>query len=173
MEKSKEIKIEKLTLNCGTNVDQHKLERAMKLLQIMTGSKPIKCISNKRIPAWGVRLGLALGCKVTIRGKKAYDLIRRILEPIGNKLKARQFTPGNVAFGIKEYIEIPGMQFQREVGIMGFEACVTLTRPGYRIERKKLKAGKIPKRHRITKQETIDFMKQNFNTQIIEKQERQ
>jgi len=169
MENMKEIKIEKITLNCGIGADQQKLERAMKLLQIIAESKPIKTVSKKRIPSWGVRIGLPLGCKVTVRGKKAYDLLKRLLEPLGNKLKSRQIIPGSVAFGIKEYIEIPGMQFQRDVGILGLEVCVTLTRAGYRIERKKLKSGKVPKRHKITREETINFMKEKFNTQILGK----
>lgn len=165
----KEIKIEKLTLNCGTGVDQQKLDRAMKLLSVLSEGKPIKNLSKKRNPAWGVRIGLPLGCKVTVRGKKVNDLLKRLLESVGNKLKLRQIIPGSVCFGIKEYIEIPGVQFQREVGIMGLEACVTLYRAGYRVARKKLKMGKIPKRHIITKEETMKFMKEKFNTQIVGK----
>ena len=52
---------------------------------------------------------------------------------------------------------------------MGLEACVTLSRAGYRIEEKRLKSGKVPIRHRITKEETIDFIKNKFNTEILEK----
>ena len=110
---------------------------------------------------------MPIGCKVTLRGKKAPELLKRLLESIGNKLKKKQFNPGSFAFGIKEYIEIPGVAFQREVGIMGLEACVTLARPGYRIEEKKIKMGKVPIRHRITKEDTIQFMKANFNLEII------
>jgi large subunit ribosomal protein L5 len=177
MEKKKEnnmreIKIEKLTLNCGTGVEQPRLDKAMKLLQVISGAKPIRTKSKRRIPSLGLRIGLPIGCKVTLRGKKTYDLLKRLLESIGNKLKRRQFNPGSFAFGIKEYIEIPGMTFQREVGIMGLEVCVTLARKGYRIEEKKLKTGKVPLRHKITKEETVDFVKEKFNTQILEKGEK-
>jgi large subunit ribosomal protein L5 len=170
--KMREIKIEKVTLNCGTGVEQPKLDKAMKLLQVISGGKPIKTKSKRRIPSLGLRIGLPIGCKVTIRGKGTHDLLKRLLESVGNKLKRKQFNPGSFAFGIKEYIEIPGMTFQREVGIMGLEVCVTLARAGYRIEEKKLKAGKVPIRHRITKEETINFIKEKFNTQILEKGEK-
>jgi len=167
--KMKKIKLEKLTLNCGTGSDQAKLERAIKLLQVISGMKPIKTKSKKRIPGFGIRVGLPIGCKVTLRGQKAAELLKRLFETIGNKLKKKQFNPGSFAFGIKEYIEIPGVAFQREVGIMGLEACITLSRAGYRIEEKRLKSGDVPIRHRITKEETIQFIKDNFNTEILEK----
>lgn len=170
--KMREIKIEKLTLNCGTGVEQPKLERALKLLKVISGGNPVKTKSKRRVPSLGLRIGLPIGCKVTIRGKPSYDLLKRLLESVGNKLRRKQFNPGSFAFGIKEYIEIPGMTFQRDVGIMGLEACVTLARPGYRIEEKKLKAGKVPLRHRITKEETVNFIKEKFNTHIIEKGEK-
>jgi len=165
----KKIKLEKLTLNCGTGADQAKLERALKLLQVISNMKPVKTKSKTRIPGFGIRVGLPIGCKVTLRGENAADLLKRLLETIGNKLRKKQFNPGSFAFGIKEYIEIPGVAFQREVGIMGLEACVTLSRAGYRIEEKRLKSGKVPIRHRITKEETINFIKDKYNTEILEK----
>lgn len=165
----RKIKLEKITLNCGTSTDQAKLEKAMKLLQIISDSKPIKTKSKRRIPGFGLRIGLPIGCKVTLRGIKASGLLKRLLESVGNKLRKRQFNPGSFAFGIKEYIEIPGIQFQREVGIMGLQVCAVLARPGYRIEEKKRSFGKIPKKQRITKEETIQFVKENFNTEVTEK----
>ena len=167
MEEKKEIKIEKITLNCGTGTDTAKLERAMKLLELIVKAKPIKTTSKRRIPAFGIRPGLAIGCKVTIRGKKAEELLKRLLEAINKELSAKKFNPGSFAFGIKEYMEIPGEKYQRDIGIMGFDVCVTLTRHGFRTKRKKIKKGKIPKRQYITKEETMEFMHKNFNINII------
>jgi large subunit ribosomal protein L5 len=162
----KKIKIEKITLNCGTGVDQAKLEKAMKLLKIITNHTPVKAFTKKRIPAFGIRPGLSIGCRVTIRGKEATELLKRLLETISNKLKEKQISKGYFAFGIKEYIEIPGMTFQRDLGILGLDVCVTLTRPGFSIIKKKSRKSKLPKRNRITEEETIQFMKENFNTTI-------
>ena len=166
------IRLEKVTLNCGTGTDPPKLERAYKLLSVITGKKPVRIRTVKRIPAFNLRPGLQIGCKVTIR-EKHMELLKRLLDAVGNKLKLKQICPGYFAFGIKEYIEIPGMAYNRDVGIMGLEVCVTLTRPGKKVMKKRIKRGKIPKRHYITKEETISWLKQNFNTELVEKEVRQ
>ncbi len=156
----REIRIEKVTLNCSAPAE--KLEKAVKMLEIVTGEKAKKTKSKKRIPAFGIRPGLEIGCKVTLRKKKAIEILKRLLATVENKLQEKQFNPGSFAFGIKEYIEIPGISYQRDIGIIGLDVAVTLERRGFCIKKKKIKAGKIPKRHRISKEETIEFMKKNF-----------
>ena len=162
----KKIRLEKVTLNCGAGTEPHRIEKCIKLLELISGGKAKVIITNKRIPAFGVRPGLKLGCKVTIRGKNKTELLKRLLEAISNKLSPKQINPGSFAFGIMEYIEIPGVPYQRDIGLLGLDVCITLTRPGARIERKKINKGKIPKRNKITKEDTIKFMQDNFNTKF-------
>jgi len=71
-----------------------------------------------------------------------------------------------VAFGIHEYIDIPGVKYDPKIGIMGLEVCVTLERPGYRIKRRRLLARKIPARHRVSRQEAVEFMSKNFDLKV-------
>lgn len=162
----RKIKLEKITLSCGTGTEAGTLEKGMKLLQVLSNKTPVKTSSKKRIPAFNVRPGLAIGCKVTLRGKDAEELLKKLLSSIGNKLKFKQINPGSLAFGIKEYIDIPNTVYQREIGIMGLNTSITLARAGFNIDKKKRKKGRIPKRHRITKEETVQFMKENFSTEI-------
>ncbi|HLC62006.1 MAG TPA: 50S ribosomal protein L5 [Candidatus Nanoarchaeia archaeon] len=163
------IKIEKVTLNIGAGKDQSKLEKGLILLNAIAQATPVKTITNKRIQEWGLRPGLPIGCKLTLRKEKAVKILPRLLEAIEHKLAARQFDEnGNVAFGIHEYIEIPGVKYDPKIGIMGLEVCVTLERPGYRIKRRRLMARKIPTRHRIKKAEAIEFMAKNFNISLEE-----
>ena len=162
----RKIDIEKVTLNCGTGIEKEKLEKSVKLLQIISGKKPIRIETTKRIPGFNVRPGLEIGCKVTIRNEGAKELLKRLLESIGNKLKKKQITPGTFAFGIKEYLQIPGIAYQRDIGMLGLEVCVTLTRAGYNVKDKKIKRGKLPQRQRITKEETIKFIEDNFKIEI-------
>ncbi|MEK6947530.1 MAG: 50S ribosomal protein L5 [Nanoarchaeota archaeon] len=163
------IKIEKVTLNIGAGKDQSKLEKGLILLNAIAQATPVKTITNKRIQEWGLRPGLPIGCKLTLRKEKAIKILPRLLEAIEHKLAARQFDEnGNVAFGIHEYIEIPGVKYDPKIGIMGLEVCVTLERPGYRIKRRRLMARKIPTRHRIKKEEAIEFMTKNFNISLEE-----
>ena len=89
-----------------------------------------------------------------MRKDRAIKLLQKLLEAVDNKLRENQFdSNGNVAFGIHEYIDIPGVKYDPKIGIMGLEVCVTLERPGYRIKRRRLLARKIPARHRVSRQE--------------------
>lgn len=162
----RKIKIEKVTLNCGTGANPADLEKGMHLLKLITNQKPVKTKARKRIPAFGIRKGLEIGCKVTLRGKNAVELLKKLLDTVDNQLSYKQINPGSFAFGIKEYIEIPGIEYQRDIGIIGLDVCVTLTRPGLRVCKRKISVGKIPKRHRISRDETAQFIRENFNTKI-------
>lgn len=163
------IKIGKITLNIGAGKDLSRLEKGIILLNAIASATPVKTTTSKRIQEWGLRPGLPIGCKLTLRKEKAIKLLPRLLEAVDNKLRQEQFDEqGNLAFGIHEYIEIPGVNYDPKIGIMGLEVCVTLERPGYRIKRRNILARKVPVRHRITKQEAIDFMSKNFNIKIEE-----
>lgn len=167
MNNMKEIRIEKITLNIGTGESGNKLEKAMKLLQTLANQKPVPTSTKKRIPTWGVRPGMTIGAKVTVR--KNQDLIvERMLNGVGNKLSLRKIGDGEFSFGIPEYIEIPGTKYDMDIGIIGLGAMVTLERHGFRIKKRGVKKGKIPQRHLITKEETVDFLKTKFNTKIID-----
>jgi large subunit ribosomal protein L5 len=163
----KSIRIEKITLNIGAGKDQTKLERGIVLLSSITNATPVKTITNKRIQEWGLRPGLPIGCKVTLRKNKVIKILPRLLDSVDNRLNEKQFdNNGNIAFGIHEYIEIPGVKYDPKIGIMGFEVCITLERPGYRVKRRRLLAKKVPTSHRISKQEAIEFMTKNFATKV-------
>ncbi|OIO62219.1 50S ribosomal protein L5 [Candidatus Woesearchaeota archaeon CG_4_10_14_0_2_um_filter_33_10] len=164
MNPSRDIKISKVTLNIGAGKDQTKLDKGIKLFKSITNVSPVKTITSKRIPGWGLRPGLPIGCKVTLRKKNAIELLKRLLQAKDTKLKESQFdNNGNIAFGIEEYIDIPGVKYDPEIGIIGLEVCITLERNGFRIKRRRIAKKKIPKKHMITKQDAIDFMKKEFN----------
>lgn len=169
MNAMRNIKLGKITLNIGTGKDQTVLEKGVLLLKNLTKLNPVKTLSKKRIPDWGIRLGLPIGCKLTLRKKNAKELLIRLLDAVGNKLRMEQFdNEGNVAFGIAEYIDIPGIKYDPKIGVLGLEVCVSLERSGFRIKRRKIKKTKIPRKHRITKEEAIEFMKNNFNVEVGE-----
>jgi large subunit ribosomal protein L5 len=164
MNPMRNIRIEKVTLNIGAGKDQVRLENGLKLLQVITGRTPIKTFTNKRIPTWGLRPGLPIGCKVTLRGDIAKSVLKRLIEAKNYLINDSQFDNfGNFSFGIKEYIDIAGVKYDPKMGVIGLEASVTLERPGFRIRRRSLLNKSIPKRHCISKQEAIDFMKKEYN----------
>ena len=160
----REIKIEKVALSVGGIGDE--LEKGFKLLKILTNRNPAKMKSKKRIPSLGVRPNLEVGAVVTIR-KAPEEILKKMLIAIDNILKIKQISENNFSFGIKEYLEIPGVEYSREIGIMGLDVTVVFKRAGRRIRFKKIKKGKIPKRQIITPQEIIKFMEEKFRTKFI------
>jgi large subunit ribosomal protein L5 len=165
----RKIKIEKVTLNIGAGKSTEKLEKGMKLLKYITGIEPVKTFTNKRIPNWGLRPGLPIGCKLTLRKHGAKELLSRLLHAKDNVLRESQFDEhGNIAFGIHEYIDILGVKYNPEIGMLGLEVCVTLERPGFRIKRRRIYRCGIPKRHGISKKEAMEFMQNRFKVKIGE-----
>ena len=157
------IKIEKVVLSIGGTTDY--LEKGVKLLKLLTGKKPAKMKSKKRIPTWGVRPGLEIGTVVTLR-KNTTEFLKRMLITIDNTLRKKQISENNFSFGIKEYIEIPGIEYQRDIGIRGFNVTVVFSRAGSRVKLKKIKRGKVPKKQHISKEEIMEYMKEVFKTKF-------
>jgi large subunit ribosomal protein L5 len=171
MNQMQEIRIEKVTLNIGTGGPGENLDKAIKLLNKIADAKPVATTSKKRIPTWGLRPGLQIGCKVTVRKKKAEELLKRLLIARSNKLsKSNIDQTGNLSFGIPEYIEIPGVEYDISIGIIGLEAAVTLERPGFRIKKRQLFKRKVPHKHQISKEDTVKFMKEKFSVNFGEEE---
>lgn len=169
----KKIFVEKVTLNIGAGKDTQLLNKGVKLLEELTGIPPVKTVTNKRIPAWGLRPGLPIGCKITLRGKQAEEMIPRLLVAKSNKLAQRNYdNSGNISFGISECIDIEGSKYNPEIGIIGLQACITLKRPGYRVKSRRIRPGRVAQHHIITKDEAVQFMNERFNIQLGEEDEK-
>jgi len=160
----RKVKIEKIVLSVGGTGEE--LEKGFKLLKLLTGRTPAKMKSRKRIPSLGVRPKLEVGAVVTIR-KNLVETLKKMLSTLDNVLKKSQISENNFSFGIKEYIEIPGIEYQRDIGIMGLDVTVAFKRAGRRVKLKKIKRGKIPKRQAVIREEIIKFMEENFKTKFI------
>jgi large subunit ribosomal protein L5 len=169
----KQIRVEKVTLNIGAGKDTQLLNKGVKLLESLTGIPPVKTVTQKRIPGWGLRPGLPIGAKITIRGEEAEKFIPRLLAAKELKLAQRNYdNAGNISFGIPEYIDIEGAKYDPEIGIIGLQACITLTRPGYRVKRRRIRPASINKHHVIAKQEAMAFMHERFKVVEGEHEER-
>lgn len=165
------IRVEKVTINAGAGTDQDRLKKSIRLIEMLTGIPPVKTTSKKRIPAWNLRPGLPIGCKVTLRGQQALDVLKRALQAMENKLPDNCFDDkGNVAFGIREYIDIPGLNYEPDIGIIGIQVCATLERPGFRNKKRKIRPQKIPPCHEIKKEDSIKFFHDAFNVGLVEKE---
>ncbi len=156
-----EIKIAKLCINIGVGEAGDKLNKAKKLLERLTGKKAVITTAKKKIPALGVRPGLPIGVKVTIR-KNIKELLERLIESKEKVIERKSFTESGVSFGIDEYLHIPGMDYDSELGIMGLDVTVVLEKPGYRVKRRAIKTSRVGTNQLVTVDESINFMKDNY-----------
>jgi large subunit ribosomal protein L5 len=85
-----------------------------------------------------------------------------MLVAVENTLRKKQISENNFSFGIKEYIEIPKVEYQRDIGIIGLDVTVVFKRSGRRVKLKKAKRGKVSRRQTITREEIIKFMEDKF-----------
>ncbi|MDR2544659.1 MAG: 50S ribosomal protein L5 [Methanobrevibacter sp.] len=159
--------ISKTTLNIGVGESGERLSRAINLLESLTGQKPVRTFSKVTNPEFGIRKRQPIACKVTLRGKKANDAIKLVLDGIGNNIKRSQFDDqGNLSFGIAEHIDMPGIKYDPDIGIFGINVNISFEKPGYRVKRRKIQKSKIPARHTVKKGQTIKYMEDNFNVNI-------
>ena len=164
--KMRDIEIEKMVLHCGGTDDKH--DKSVALLKMITGKKVQSVQSTRRIPAFGISPGKKSGCKVTLRNKeKIIDLLQRFFAAIDNELAEKKITENQFCFGVHEYIEIPGLEYDRDIGILGFEAMVVFKRKGKRIVNKKIKRGSLPKKQHVTSEEIKEFLINKIGVEII------
>lgn len=162
----KNIRVEKVTCNIGVGQSGQPLENAKTLLQTLTGRKPVTTIARVRNPVFKIKKGDPIGTKVTLRGKTAVEFLKKALDVVNNKLASRSFDQkGSFSFGVKEYIDFPGAKYDPRIGILGFDVCVTLSRPGMRIQKKRRAKSAMGKSHDMSKEDGIAFMKQAFSVE--------
>jgi len=160
------IKVAKVTLNIGAGKNEDILKKGLVLLKKLSPQTPVKTMAKKRIPAWGLRPGLAIGAKVTVR-KGAVALLKRLLVAKENELSAKNFdNAGNFSFGIPEYIDIEGLEYDPDLKILGLEVAVTLERPGYRVKMRKVKPHALGGRHVISKEDAIAFAQKELGVDV-------
>jgi large subunit ribosomal protein L5 len=166
MNPMRNIKIEKLTINMGCGDDKDKLERSKTLLQRLTNRKVIISITKKRT-TFGMTKKRPIGCKVTLRGKQAEEFLKKAIDANDKKLLGTIFdAQGNFSFGVKEHIDIPGVKYDPDIGILGMDVCVTLERPGFRVKRKRI-SSKIGKKHKIKPDEAKEWLVKNYGVELV------
>lgn len=163
----KKISIGKVVVNMGAGERGEEVEKAKKILEQITDSKAVKTKAKVKQPKWDIRPGLTIGVKTTLRGKNAVKFLKKALEAKEETLSSKNFDErGNLGFGIREHIELPGTKYNPKLGIRGFDVLVSLKRPGYRVKKRKLYNKKLGKKHVISKNEAIEFMKEKFGIKV-------
>lgn len=161
-------RIEKVVVNMAVGKPGEPLEKAVKVLQQLTARTPCRMKAKQTIREFGIRKGEPITCIVTLRGQNAADFLKKAFYTLGNKLSESNFDKyGNFAFGIHEHIEIPDTKYIPDLGIFGMDVCVTMSRAGYRVARRRLLCNKIGVGQRLTREEAAKFIKEKFGVEIV------
>ena len=159
--------IEKVVVNLNVGKSGEPLEKANKVLKEITDQTPVKRKAKKTIRDFGIREGESIAVVVTLRKQKAIDFLKKVLPVVDNKVSKSSFdVRGNFAFGLKEHIEIPGVKYDPEIGIFGMDICVSVNRPGQRVKIRRKEKQTIGRKHVLTPEESIIFVKQTLGVQI-------
>jgi len=164
----RDIRVEKVVVNVGVGEAGEKLVKAQKVLELVTKQKSIQTLSHHAVRDWGVRRNMPIGTRVTLRGAPAEVFLKSALEIRNNRLPAYSFDPrGNFSFGIQDYTDFPGMKYDPEIGVFGMDVAVSLQRPGWRVSRRTNRPRPIPRRHRVSRDEGMQFMKDHFKVEVV------
>jgi large subunit ribosomal protein L5 len=147
-------RITKITVNMGVGeavADKKVMDAAVGDLTKITGQKPLVTKSRKAIASFKIRAGLAIGCKVTLRGARMYEFLDRLINIAMPRIRDfRGVSPrsfdgrGNYSLGVKEQIIFPEIQYDQIDQIRGMDITITTTARDNRQGRALLEAFNFP-----------------------------
>lgn len=162
-------RIDKVVVNISVGKSGEPLEKAEKVLKEITDRTPCKRKAKTSIRDFGVRKGESIASIVTLRKEDAVEFLKKVLPVVDNKISRKSFDEqGNVSFGLKEHIEIPGVKYDPEIGVFGMDVCITMARPGYRVKNRRIRNTKLGAKHVLTSDEAVIFLKDTLGVDIVD-----
>ena len=164
-----QVRVAKVVVNIAVGESGEKLEKAVGVLEEITGQKPCRRKAKKTVRDFGIRKGENIACMVTLRKEKAKTFLQKAFPIIDNKLKKESFDRNaNISFGIKEHLYLPGIRYDPNVGILGMDVTIVFNKPGYRVNKRKLRKNKVGKKHQVKIEEVIEYLKNQFGVNVVE-----
>ncbi|MEL6915950.1 MAG: 50S ribosomal protein L5 [Pseudomonadota bacterium] len=130
-------RLDKIVLNMGVGdavKDTKKVKNAQEDLTAIAGQKAVITKAKNSIAGFRVREDMPLGVKVTLRGDRMYEFLDRLITIAMPRIRDfRGVKPtsfdgrGNYAFGIKEHIVFPEIEFDKVVDMLGMDIIITTT----------------------------------------------
>ncbi|MGB1698233.1 MAG: 50S ribosomal protein L5 [Thermoplasmatota archaeon] len=161
-------RIAKVTVNMGVGEGGDRLAKAEATMEKLTGQKPMRTFGKMNNRDLGVRPGMPIGCKVTLRGEGAESFVQRALYTRHNKIFNWSFdNQGNLQFGVTDHTTFEGERYDPEIGVFGMDVAITLEKPGHRIKHRRLLSRKVPARHRVTREEALAFLTEKFTMEVV------
>ena len=130
-------KLTKIVLNMGVGdavTDKKKLNNALEELALIAGQKPIATKARKSIATFKLREGMPIGAKVTLRSERMYEFLERLVNMALPRIRdfhgitGKNFDgKGNFAFGIKEQIVFPEINYEKVEDVRGLDVVICTT----------------------------------------------
>ena len=130
-------RLSKIVLNMGVGeavADKKILDNAMADLQKISGQKPVVTKSRKSIAVWKIRTGYPIGCMVTLRQKRMYEFLDRLVSIALPRVRdfrgvsGRSFDGrGNFNMGVKEQIIFPEIEYDKIDALRGMNITIATT----------------------------------------------
>jgi len=130
-------RLEKIVLNIGLGEaisNPKAMEAAMKDLTTISGQRPVITKAKKSIAAFKLRAGMSIGMMVTLRGRRMYDFLDRLVNAVLPRIRDFQGIPanafdgrGNYTMGIKEQLVFPEIDYDKIDKIRGLQVSVVTT----------------------------------------------
>jgi large subunit ribosomal protein L5 len=163
------VRVLKAVVNVGVGESGEPLTKAQKVLQMVTGQKPVATRAHSTNRDFGIRAGQAIGAKVTLRGAAAAEFLGRAFDARDKQLDGDSIDRnGNFSFGIADYTDFAGMKYDPAIGIHGMDVAVEVGRAGYRVRHRRVRPRPLPRHLRSTGEETRAFLRQKFGVTIVE-----
>lgn len=165
----REIKLKKLSivLNVGGG-NAAKLNKAAKVLEQLSGQKPLFSKSRLTIRNFGIRRNEKISCHVNVAGDKALEILKSALRVKEFELNKGAFSDsGCFGLGVEEHIDL-GIKYDPDIGIFGLMFYADLKRPGDRVSKRKRLRSRVGKSHKITKEEAMQWFVEKFEGVLLE-----
>ncbi|MBM4206570.1 MAG: 50S ribosomal protein L5 [Gammaproteobacteria bacterium] len=130
-------RITKITLNMGVGeavADKKILQAAVSDMEKISGQKPVITLARKSIAGFKIRDDMPIGCKVTLRSKRMYEFLDRLINIAIPRIRDfRGLSPksfdgrGNYSMGVKEQIIFPEIDYDKIDALRGMDITITTT----------------------------------------------
>ena len=147
-------KLDKIVVNIGVGEavsDSKIINKAIEDLSLITGQKPVITKAKKSIAGFKLRKGLNIGCKVTLRKKRMFEFLDRLIFIALPRvrdfkgLSKKSFDGnGNYSIGIKEQIIFPEIDYDKVDKIRGMDITITTTTSNQDYAYELLKSFNLP-----------------------------
>ena len=122
-------KFEKIVVNMGVGEaaqDSKVIDAAVADLTAITGQKPLVTHARKSIANFKVRQGMAIGCKVTLRGDRMWEFLDRLIAIAIPRIRDGR---GNFSMGVTEQLIFPEIDYDKIDRTRGMDITIVTSAP--------------------------------------------